>query len=70
MEDGANMRKKPLLEFKGAMLSVNIILDEKDVETLKDVWENRVEGCQPPLVDGSRNGLLIHIPWVLKKTED
>ena len=62
------MRKKPLLGFTKECLSVNIILDEKSLAELKAVWENRVEGCQAPLVEGSKNGLLIHIPWILKKS--
>ncbi len=59
-------RKKPLLGFTKEYLSVNIILDEKSLVELRDVWENRVEGCQPPLVEGSKSGLLIHIPWILR----
>ena len=61
------MRKKPLLGFAKDYLSVNIVLDEKAIAELKDVWENCVEGCQSPLVEGSKKGLLIHIPWILKK---
>lgn len=57
---------KPLLEFYGNYLSINIILDDASIKELRDVWENRVSGCQSPLVEGTKNGLHIHIPWVLK----
>ena len=63
------MRKKPLLGFTKEYLSVNVVLDEKSLAELRDVWENRVEGCQAPLVEGSKKGLLIHIPWVLKEVK-
>ena len=63
------MRKKPLLGFTKEYLSVNVVLDEKSLAELKDVWENRVEGCQAPLVEGSKKGLLIHIPWILKEVK-
>lgn len=61
------MKKKPLLEFRKGGLSVNIGLGEKGLEELRDVWENRVDGVQPPLVEGAKNGLFIHIPWILKE---
>jgi len=63
------MRKKPLLGFTKEYLSVNIVLDEKSLAELKDVWENRVESCQQPLVQGMRDGLHIHIPWILKEVK-
>jgi len=67
MEELQTVRKKPLLGFTKDYLSINIILEEEAIKELRDVWENRVEGCQAPLVEGSKKGLLIHIPWVLKE---
>lgn len=61
------MRKKPLLSFTKEYLSINIILDEKSLAELRGVWENRVDGIQLPLVEGTKNGLFIHIPWMLKE---
>lgn len=60
------MKKKPLLGFTKDYLSVNVVLDEGSLKELKDVWDNRVDGCQQPLVEGTKNGLHIHIPWILK----
>ena len=63
------MNKKPLLGFTKEYLSVNVVLDERSLAELKDVWENRVESCQQPLVEGTKNGLHIHIPWILKEVK-
>ena len=60
------MRKKPLLGFTKDYVSVNVVLDEVSIKELRDVWENCVESCQQPLVEGTKNGLHIHIPWILK----
>ena len=67
MEELQTVRKKPLLGFTKDYLSINIILEEEAIKELRDVWENRVEGCQQPLVQGMRDGLHIHIPWILKE---
>lgn len=60
-------RGKPLLGFTKEYLSVNVALDEEALAELRGVWDNCVEGVQAPLVEGSKNGLNIHIPWVLKE---
>ena len=63
------MKKKPLLGFSKDYVSVNVVLDEDSIKELRDVWENRVESCQQPLVQGMRDGLHIHIPWILKEVK-
>ena len=54
---------------EGELVSINISLQEADIAKLKDVWHNRVASWQPPLIDSSKNGINIHIPWTLKPVE-
>jgi len=59
------------VEFKkhldGTLISVNILLTNEDAIKLMDVWFNKLEACQAPLIDASKDGLLVHIPWITKK---
>ena len=66
--------KKQDIEFvqfkkykKETLISVNIVLPSDDALTLEDWWFNKVAGCQPPLVDCRKDGLHLHIPWIMKK---
>lgn len=59
-----------LIEFKEygeeTLISVNVVLSSKDASILMDVWFNKVKSCQAPLIDAAKNGIFIHIPWILE----
>ena len=61
------MEDKELITFTENTITITIFLD--DAEALKeaqDIWENKVEACQPPLVGSHKNGFSVFIPWILK----
>ena len=59
-----------LIEFKKhekeTLISVNILLTKEEALQLQDVWFNKVESCQPPLINAAKNGMFVHIPWIMK----
>ncbi len=64
------MSDKEVIEFnthpEGELLTINIMLNKEEIAELKDVWFNKLSGIQPPLVETNKNGLNVHIPWILK----
>lgn len=62
------MSDREVIEFKGNMLTVNIVLDEEQIAILKKDW-GKVKGIQPPLVSSYKNGFSVFIPWILEKSE-
>ena len=58
--------KMELIEFNGDRVSINVVLHKKEIEMLKDVWFNKVDSCQPPLIEAHKNGFNLHIPWIMK----
>ena len=62
--------QKELLEFTDhgtdTVISVNIVLETKEAEELKELWFTGLDGCQPPLVEARKNGLSVFIPWIMK----
>ena len=60
-----------LIQFKKygkeTLISVNIVLSTDDALNLEDWWFNKVDCCQAPLIDCRKDGLHLHIPWILKK---
>lgn len=61
--------KVELLEFHDGYFSVNIFLDDDGLGELRRVWGD-LKGVQMPLIDASRDGLIIHIPWMTKGESD
>jgi len=63
-----------LIQFKKyekeTLISVNVVLSEEEALLLEDIWFNKLESCQVPLVNAAKNGFIIHIPWILKKKEE
>jgi len=63
-----------LIQFKKygkeTLISVNVVLSEEEALLLEDIWFNKLESCQVPLVNAAKNGVIIHIPWILKKKEE
>ena len=60
-----------LIQFKkhkeGTLISVNVLLNQEDALLLEDIWFNKLEACQAPLINAAKDGFYIHIPWIRKK---
>lgn len=64
---GCWLGDRELIEFDGDVVVISMVLDQSEVDVLRDVWFNKVSSCQPPLIDIYKNGFHLHIPWILKE---
>ena len=55
---------------KGELVSITVFLEAEDMAKLKDTWFNKVKHCQAPLITDNKNGLHIHIPWILEGQDE
>lgn len=59
------------VEFKKfnekTLVSINVVLEEEDALKFMDVWFSKVSSCQAPLIEILKNGLNVHIPWIMKE---
>jgi len=60
------LSEREILEIKEGLIVINIVLDDAATADLQDIWRNKVEGIQSPLVETYKNGMHVTIPWVLK----
>ena len=61
------MSNVEVIEFTDNSVIVTVFIDDANIlNELRDVWKNKVQGIQPPLVEGRRNGFNVFIPWILK----
>ena len=57
-----------LIEFKEDSIVVTVFMDDPEAfEELKDIWMNKVESIQAPLVGSYKNMFTVSIPWILKE---
>ena len=57
-----------LIEFKENSVVITVFMDDKEaMDELKDVWYNKVESIQAPLVGSYKNMFTVSIPWILKE---
>jgi len=55
---------------EGTLIQINILLDNEQGAEFSDLWFNKVESCQAPLIETFKNGFNLHLPWILKKEND
>lgn len=60
-----------LVEFKKyekeTLVSINVAIPNEDAAMFMDWWYNKVEKCQAPLIETTKYGMHLHIPWILKE---
>jgi len=60
-----------LITFTENTVTVTVFIDDEEgLAEMRDVWENKVQGCQAPLVGAHKNGFSVFIPWILKPLEE
>ena len=56
-----------LITFTDNSVTITVYIDdEANIKEMKDLWQNRVQSCQAPLLGGHKNGFSVFIPWILK----
>jgi len=60
-----------LISFEENSIIITVFIDDETaLAEVKDVWENKVKGCQPPLLGSHKNGFSVFIPWILNPPAD